>query len=143
VAALVVAVAGMLLALAALRRRAVRPTEPGIEAGPTTSRRSLARVLAVLIGLIAILGAIAALVAGTGWLGEFRAKRPLLDPVVVEWLRQNAMAARIGAVALGVLLLALGLWWCFRATRPGSEPDSPVLGDEVRADAGSAQVQVR
>ncbi|MFI5608196.1 alkaline shock response membrane anchor protein AmaP [Amycolatopsis sp. NPDC051903] len=81
------------------------------------------RTLTFLLGLVAVLAGAAALVVGQGWLGEFRGQRPLLDPIAVGWLRDHELAARIGAVVLGVVLLVAGLWWFFRSLRPERRPD--------------------
>ncbi|MFK0250660.1 alkaline shock response membrane anchor protein AmaP [Amycolatopsis azurea] len=103
------------------------------------------RTLTVLIGLVALLGGAAVLVVGAGWLGTYRANRSLVDPIALDWLVRNALAARIGAIVLGVLLLWLGLWWFFRSLRPEGRPDleldedlvvtSAAISDAVRLDA--------
>ncbi|RJQ85247.1 Asp23/Gls24 family envelope stress response protein [Amycolatopsis panacis] len=81
------------------------------------------RTLTCLIGVVAILAGAAALVVGMGWLGRFRAQRPVLDPLAVGWLHDHALYARIGAVVIGVLLLVLGLWWLVRSLSPERHPD--------------------
>ncbi|GAA3531728.1 hypothetical protein GCM10022222_13630 [Amycolatopsis ultiminotia] len=81
------------------------------------------RTLTVLVGIVALLAGAAALAVGMGWLGRFRAQRAVLDPLAVDWLRDHALYARIGAIVLGVLLLAFGLWWFFRSLRPERHPD--------------------
>ncbi|OLZ53918.1 alkaline shock response membrane anchor protein AmaP [Amycolatopsis keratiniphila] len=103
------------------------------------------RTLTVLIGLLALLGGAAALVVGAGWLGTYRAGRPLVDPIALDWLSGHALAARIGAIVLGVVLLWLGLWWFFRSLRPEGRPDleldddlvvtSSAISEAVRLDA--------
>ncbi|RSN62849.1 alkaline shock response membrane anchor protein AmaP [Amycolatopsis sp. WAC 04182] len=103
------------------------------------------RTLTVLIGLVALLGGVAALVVGAGWLGTHRAGRPLVDPIALDWLSRHALASRIGAIVLGVLLLWLGLWWFFRSLRPEGRPDleldddlvvtASAISEAVRADA--------
>ncbi|QXV58304.1 alkaline shock response membrane anchor protein AmaP [Amycolatopsis sp. TNS106] len=103
------------------------------------------RTLTVLIGLVALLGGAAALVVGAGWLGTHRAGRPLVDPIALDWLSRHALASRIGAIVLGVLLLWLGLWWFFRSLRPEGRPDleldddlvvtASAISEAVRADA--------
>ncbi|WP_439378478.1 alkaline shock response membrane anchor protein AmaP [Amycolatopsis lexingtonensis] len=81
------------------------------------------RVLTFLVGLLALLGGALALVVGFGVLGEYRGRRPLLDPMAVEWLGSHATPARIAAIVLGVLLLVLGLRWALRSLRPEPRPD--------------------
>ncbi|WP_410602009.1 alkaline shock response membrane anchor protein AmaP [Amycolatopsis sp. lyj-90] len=103
------------------------------------------RTLTVLIGLLALLGGAAVIAVGAGWLGTYRADRSLVDPIALDWLSQHALAARIGAIVLGVLLLWLGLWWFFRSLRPEGRPDleldddlvvtSSAISEAVRADA--------
>ncbi|KFU77513.1 hypothetical protein SAMN04489729_2134 [Amycolatopsis lurida] len=103
------------------------------------------RILTVLIGLLALLGGAAALVVGAGWLGTHRAGRPLVDPIALDWLSRHAVASRLGAIVLGVLLLWLGLWWFFRSLRPEGRPDleldddlvvtASAISEAVRADA--------
>lgn len=103
------------------------------------------RSLTVLIGLLALLAGAAALVVGAGWLGTYRGRRPLVDPLALDWLSRNALASRIGALVLGVLLLWLGLWWFFRSLRPEGRPDleldddlvvtSSAISEAVRLDA--------
>ncbi|AUI57806.1 alkaline shock response membrane anchor protein AmaP [Amycolatopsis sp. BJA-103] len=103
------------------------------------------RTLTVLIGLLALLGGAAVVAVGAGWLGTYRADRSLVDPIALDWLSQHALAARIGAIVLGVLLLWLGLWWFFRSLRPEGRPDleldddlvvtSSAISEAVRADA--------
>ncbi|KZB80632.1 alkaline shock response membrane anchor protein AmaP [Amycolatopsis regifaucium] len=115
------------------------------------------RTLTVLIGLLALLGGAAVLVVGAGWLGTHRADRPLVDPIALDWLTQNALPARVGALVLGALLLWLGLWWFFRSLRPEGRPDleldddlvvtSSAISEAVRSDAetvdGVARARVR
>ncbi len=103
------------------------------------------RTLTVLIGLLALLGGAAVIAVGAGWFGTYRADRSLVDPIALDWLSQHALAARIGAIVLGVLLLWLGLWWFFRSLRPEGRPDleldddlvvtSSAISEAVRADA--------
>ncbi|WP_206788820.1 alkaline shock response membrane anchor protein AmaP [Amycolatopsis sp. MtRt-6] len=81
------------------------------------------RTLTFLIGLPAFAGGTLALVAGLGGLGEFRGRRPLLDPIAVDWLGTHATPARIAALVLGVLLFVLGLRWALRSLRPEPRPD--------------------
>ncbi|UOX84691.1 alkaline shock response membrane anchor protein AmaP [Amycolatopsis sp. FBCC-B4732] len=81
------------------------------------------RVLTFLVGLLALLGGALALVVGFGVLGEYRGRRPLLDPMAVEWLGSHATPARIAAIVLGVLLFVLGLRWALRSLRPEPRPD--------------------
>jgi hypothetical protein len=81
------------------------------------------RVLTSFVGLLALAGGALALVVGFGVLGEWRGRRPLLDPMALEWLGGHATPARIVAIVLGVLLLVLGLRGTLRSLRPEPRPD--------------------
>ncbi|MDQ7803370.1 alkaline shock response membrane anchor protein AmaP [Amycolatopsis sp. A133] len=81
------------------------------------------RTLTFLVGLLVFLGGALALVVGLGGLGEFRGRRPLLDPMAVDWLGAHATPARVTAIVLGVLLFVLGLRWALRSLRPEPRPD--------------------
>ncbi|WP_410588997.1 alkaline shock response membrane anchor protein AmaP [Amycolatopsis sp. lyj-23] len=81
------------------------------------------RTLTFLVGLLAFAGGALALVVGFGGLGRFRGRRPLLDPIAVDWLGSHATPARIAAIVLGVLLFVLGLRWALRSLRPERRPD--------------------
>ncbi|MCI2419885.1 alkaline shock response membrane anchor protein AmaP [Saccharopolyspora sp. K220] len=112
--------------------------EPGFERG-----------VVVVLGVLALLGGIFVLLVGSGALGVFRAQRPLADPILVQWLRDHAQVAIPVAVALGIVLFVLGLWWVVRALQPESRPDvrlerggegdltvtSAALAEAVRTDA--------
>ncbi|OLR94987.1 hypothetical protein [Actinokineospora bangkokensis] len=87
------------------------------------------RVLTGLVGLLALAAGALALVVGQGWLGSFRALRPVLDPIAVERLTAWQTTARVGAVVLGVVLLVLGVLIALRALRPERHPDL-ALDDE-------------
>ena len=95
----------------------------------TTAAKALSRsytgerTLTFLVGLLAFAGGALALVVGFGVLGEFRGRRPLLDPIAVDWLGGHATPARITAIVLGVLLFVLGLRWALRSLRPEPRPD--------------------
>jgi hypothetical protein len=123
----------------------------------STASRALARsygterTLTFLVGLLALLTGVAVLVVGLGWLGAFRARRPLLDPLAVDWLSREPTIARIVAIVVGVLLFVLGLWWFVRSLRPERKPDleldhedgeelvvtSSAISDAVQTDAES------
>ena len=81
------------------------------------------RTWVFLVGLLALLGGALALVVGFGVLGEFRGRRPLLDPMALDWLGGHATPARIAAIVLGVLLLVAGLRGTVRSLRPEPRPD--------------------
>lgn len=81
------------------------------------------RSLVALVGLLALIGGVLAVVVGKGWLGGFRAQRPLLDPIAVDFLGKQPEIAKGVAIGVGVLLLVLGLIFFFRALRPERHPD--------------------
>ncbi|WP_420803673.1 alkaline shock response membrane anchor protein AmaP [Saccharothrix deserti] len=80
-------------------------------------------MVVTIVGLLAVFAGAAALVVGFGWLGRLRAQAPVADPIVMDWLAGNQAISRIGAVLLGLLLLALGLGFVIRSLRPEEHPD--------------------
>ncbi|ASR35500.1 hypothetical protein BAY61_11365 [Prauserella marina] len=108
------------------------------------------RTVTFTTGLLALLLGAAVLVVGLGWFGTYRARRPVLDPMAVDWLRQQQPTlVRIVVIVAGVAMLVLGLWWCARSLRPERHPDieldrvqghrlvvsSSAITEAVRADA--------
>ncbi|SEF34840.1 hypothetical protein SAMN05421837_107593 [Amycolatopsis pretoriensis] len=81
------------------------------------------RTWVFLVGLLALLGGALALVVGFGLLGEFRGRRPLLDPMALGWLGGHATPARAAAIVLGILLVVFGLRGTLRSLRPEPRPD--------------------
>jgi hypothetical protein len=81
------------------------------------------RWLVSLTGLVALVAGSLAVVVGQGWLGEFRAGRPVVDPVAVDFLGREPVLYRSAAIAIGVLLLVAGLLFLRRALRPERHPD--------------------
>lgn len=81
------------------------------------------RVLVVLLGLLLIAAGTAVALLSYGVFGTGRSARPLLDPVVVDLLRAQPLAARLIAVAAGLLLAVLGIVWAARSLRPEARPD--------------------
>ncbi|MBB5958351.1 hypothetical protein FHS29_004959 [Saccharothrix tamanrassetensis] len=93
----------------------------------------------------AILGTVALLVgAGALALHLRRVDRPVLEPRVLDWARDNLLLSRIGAIVLGLLLIVVGLRWAWRAVTPEKHPDlaledgvvvtSGAIADAVKAD---------
>jgi hypothetical protein len=113
----------------ALRRRAV-----------AAIARSAAgeRALAVVAGLVVLAAGALVTLLSYGVFGTGRAGRPLLDPMIVEVLRAQPLAARVVAIVAGLLLAVLGLVWAAHALRPEPRPDL-VLGG---ADAGDTSIVV-
>jgi len=120
-----------------------------VRARPTPIGRGLGfeRSLVWVLGLVLLVLGAAGLVVGSGALGANRAQRPVLDPLAVGWLQQNAAIAVAGAIVLGVVLFALGLWWLGHALSTEPRPNlkletgpdlvltSSALTSAVRADA--------
>ncbi|MEV0049517.1 alkaline shock response membrane anchor protein AmaP [Saccharopolyspora shandongensis] len=115
---------------------------------PVARGLSFERGVVTALGLLALVVGVIALLVGTGWLGVFRAQRPLADPLLVQWLRDNSQVAIAVAIVLGIVLFALGLWWVVRALRPEPRPalvlergneslavTSAALTEAVRTDA--------
>jgi hypothetical protein len=87
------------------------------------------RWLVMLVGLVLFAaGALVALLS-YGVFGTGRASRPLLDPMIVDALRAAPDLFRGIAVAIGVLLVVVGLAWAAHAVRPEARPDL-VLGTD-------------
>ncbi|MFC7344298.1 alkaline shock response membrane anchor protein AmaP [Saccharopolyspora griseoalba] len=94
------------------------------------------RGVVAFLALVALVLGAAALLVGSGWLGEFRARRPVADPLAVQWLRDHASLALWVGLAAGLALFVLGLWWLVRALRPEQRPDLRL----EHADAGDLKV---
>jgi len=86
------------------------------------------RWIATLIGLILLAVGVLVALLSYGVLGAARAGRPLLDPMIVDWMRAQPLAARIIAIGAGVLIAVLGLVWAGRSVRPERRPDLHVDG---------------
>lgn len=109
----------------------------------------LERVLTSTIGLLALAVGAAAVVVGQDLIGEFRADRPLVDPVVVDLLHRQPEISKAAAIVVGLVLFVLGLRWAFRSLRVELRPDlvldrsagsglritSDAVAEAVRADA--------
>ncbi|GAA0518384.1 hypothetical protein A8924_2261 [Saccharopolyspora erythraea NRRL 2338] len=137
--------------------------KPEIRPSTTATGRALGfeRGVVVVLGVLALLCGALALVVGMGWLGTYRAQRPVLDPLLVQWWRSSPQVATALAILLGLLLLVIGIWWSARALRPEARPDlrmedgiagrllvsASALADAVQADAesvtGVKRVRVR
>jgi hypothetical protein len=115
-----------------------KTTAPGVR--PATLRRrahaaiarsaAADRSLAVLIGgLLLAAGTLVALLS-FGVFGAARAGRPLLDPMILDVLRGQPLAARVLAVVAGLLLVVFGLLWAARSLRPESRPDLVLEGGQ-------------
>ena len=86
------------------------------------------RITVVLIGLLLIAGGTAVALLSYGVFGAGRAARPLLDPVIVDVLRAQPLAARLIAIAAGLVLALLGIVWAARSLRPEARPDLHLEG---------------
>jgi hypothetical protein len=106
-------------------------TVPAPPAGTLTKRSKSAvarsaggdRSLLVIIGLVVLAVGVLVTLVGFNVLGPGPAGRSLLDPVVVDALRAQPLIARLVAIAVGLLLLVLGLTWAARSLRPERKPD--------------------
>lgn len=99
------------------------------------------RTVISLLGLLLVAGGVIALLVGFEVLGTPRAQRPVLDPLAVQTLRAYPLASRIVAIAVGLLLLLLGLLWAFRSLRPERRPDLLLEADDdssVRVTSSAA-----
>jgi hypothetical protein len=82
------------------------------------------RTLTTVLGLVLVAASVLALLVGFGVFGSFRAQRPVIDPMIVEWVSMHATAARWIAIGIGVVLFLIGLWWTLRSLRPEPRPDA-------------------
>jgi hypothetical protein len=98
----------------ALRRRAA-----AAKARSTTGERTLA----VVVGLLLLVAGCLVTLLSYGVFGVARAGRPLLDPMIVDALSAQPLAARVVAILGGLLLAVLGLVWAAHALRPERRPD--------------------
>ena len=81
------------------------------------------RTLTIVLGLVLVAASVLALLVGYGVFGSFRAQRPVIDPMIVEWVSTHATAARWIAIGIGIVLFLIGLWWTLRSLRPEPRPD--------------------
>lgn len=123
-------------------------SRPVADPGSTPIGRPLGfeRGVTAVIGVLALLSGVLALAVGAGWLGRFRARRTVLDPLAAQWLRTHPQPAVVGAIVFGLLVLAIGLWWIGRALRFEAKPslrlDSSLSGNTtVTAAALTAAVR--
>ncbi|NHD17445.1 MULTISPECIES: alkaline shock response membrane anchor protein AmaP [Actinopolyspora] len=119
------------------------------------------RAVTSIVGVIALAAGVLALLVGSGVLGTYRARRPLLDPLTRSWVISNPGIALAVAAVLGIVLVVLGVWWITHALRPEARPNlhlgggaagrtslsGSALSEAVRADAhevtGVVGVRVR
>lgn len=94
-----------------------------------------------LLGLALLAAGVLIVLLVNGVFGSNRPQRPLLDPLLQQFLVTHGTAARIVAIAAGVLLFVLGLLWAARSLRPEARPDLVLdagSGTEIRVDATAA-----
>lgn len=82
----------------------------------------------VVLGLVLLTGGVLVALLSYGVLGAGRAGRPLLDPMIVDALRAQPLLSRVIAIAVGVVLVLLGLTWASRSVRPEPRPDVALDG---------------
>ena len=106
------------------------------------------RALALLVGLVLLAAGTLVALLSYGVFGAGRAARPVLDPMIVDVLRGRPDAFRLVAIAVGVLLVLVGLTWAARSLRPERHPDvvldggpdtAIVVSASAAADAVAAQ----
>jgi hypothetical protein len=88
------------------------------------------RSLAVLFGLLLLVGGTLVALLSWGVFGAGRASRPLIDPMIVDVLRAQPLAARTVAIVAGLLLAVLGVVWAARSLRPEARPDLVLDGGQ-------------
>lgn len=92
-------------------------------ATPVGRSMGFERSLVGVLGVVLLLLGAAGLVVGLGALGANRAQRPVLDPMATGWVQQHTGIAVAAGIALGLLLLVLGLWWLGHSLRTEPRPD--------------------
>jgi len=113
---------------------ALRPTTLRRRARAAIARSAAAdRSLAVLVGLLLLVAGTLVALLSYGVFGAGRASRPLLDPMIVDLLRAQPLAARVIAVVAGLLLVVCGLAWAARSLRPERRPDLVLDGGQDTA----------
>ncbi|SFB45191.1 hypothetical protein SAMN05216266_11213 [Amycolatopsis marina] len=105
------------------------------------------RTLTLLVGLLALAAGCVVLLVSLGVLGSFRAQRPVLDPLAVDWLqaRPEALVKSI-VIAAALALFACGMWWLVRSLRPEPRPDFALdrtPGEEVTVTATAIAAAVQ
>jgi hypothetical protein len=112
-----------------------KTTSPALRKRATAAiARSAAgeRTLAVVVGLLLLAAGCLVTLLSYGVFGTARAGRPLLDPMIVEWV---GAPARLVAIVGGLLLAVLGLVWAAHALRPERRPD--LVLDGAGSDDGA------
>jgi hypothetical protein len=118
----------------------------------TTSAKALGRsygterALTFAVGLAAVVVGGVVFAVSLGWFGQYRAERPVLDPIALDWLGRQPTLAKILALLVGVVALVGGVWWLVRSLRPEGRPDleldsSPEAALTVTASAIAGAVQ--
>jgi hypothetical protein len=86
------------------------------------------RSLVVLVGgLLLVAGTLVALLS-YGVFGTGRSARPVLDPLILDALRGQPLAARLVAIGAGLVAAVLGVVMAARSLRPEPRPDLHLTG---------------
>ncbi len=123
------------------------PPAPASPGAARSARRAVARSAGgsrwgiTLLGLVLLAAGVLTVLLTLGVFGTNRPQRPLLDPMVTDVLAANELATRLVAIAVGLLLLVLGLVWAVRSLRPERKPDLVLdggPGTDIRVSASAA-----
>lgn len=126
---------------------ATTPAGPVPRGTARSARRAVARSAGgsrwgiTLLGLVLLAAGVLTVLLTLGVFGANRPERPLLDPMISQFLGTYQLWARIAAIVLGVLLLVLGLNWAVRSLRPERRPDLVLDGGpdtDIRVSASAA-----
>ncbi|MGX7826739.1 alkaline shock response membrane anchor protein AmaP [Actinokineospora sp. 24-640] len=109
-------------------------TQPSARAMARSYRAE--RGLTGIVGLLALIAGIGALVVGAGWLGTFRARTSVLDPAAVAVITERPLLSRLVAIGVGVMFLVVGVWLAVRALRPETHPDL-ALEEDLTVTSGA------
>ncbi|MEU6696987.1 alkaline shock response membrane anchor protein AmaP [Pseudonocardia sp. NPDC046786] len=125
--------------------RTVAPADPrrAARAARRAQYRSAggARWGLTLLGVVLLAAGVLTVLLVTGVFGQNRPQRPLLDPLISEFLVAHGTAARVAAIVAGIVLFVLGLLWAARGLRPEPRPDLVLdagSGSEIRIDSAAA-----
>lgn len=112
---------------------------------------TVSRVLLTIVGLLLVALAVVAALLALGWVGSLGdpldASTPLLNADGESLIDDNALWFQLGALAVGLLLLVVGIGWLMNQVPPlraqhddeVADPDARVAGSNVVAGGALAR----